>query len=141
METTKSKWNIFINRKIGGKKMIKTTEQNIKQIYGILKKFFMSKNNGYITWHNFDCGKRKINPYKNLTQTYNKLPINFELDTNRIDNKILIRINPIKGKGFIFKVGDEIELKSGIIKHKQKWNASSDKNYIYRIFQSQKIIL
>lgn len=46
-------------------KVITITDENIKSVYGRLKKFFYNKNRtGFEEWHNFDCGfKKHISPY------------------------------------------------------------------------------
>ena len=41
-------------------KVLTITENNIKEVYGRLKKFFFNKNStGFEEWHNFDCGFKK----------------------------------------------------------------------------------
>lgn len=45
-------------------KIITITEENIKSVYGKLRKFFYNNNHtGFEEWHNFDCGfKKHISP-------------------------------------------------------------------------------
>lgn len=41
-------------------KIITITEENIKSVYGKLRKFFYNNNHtGFEEWHNFDCGFKK----------------------------------------------------------------------------------
>lgn len=102
----------------------------------------MSDAHDHIYWYNFDCGKGKIKPYLGGAKRCIK-PANFELVKNSQIGlhdvpKTFIRLNWSDSCGHLFKIGDRIRIKSGLIYHQTHWTLDTY-DYVYTAFQAVKI--
>lgn len=121
-------------------KVITVTEKNIKEVYGRLNKFFNNRNkNGYVEWHNFDCGfKKRINPYifidgqKIRTDNIYTSYAHVEMDT--MHGRTFIRMKLSYTDAGIIEVGDKIAFLGNRFIHREKFTLSKHK-YIYSTYQ------
>ena len=120
-------------------KTITLTEDNIKQVYGRLRKFFFNKNGtSFESWHNFDCGfKKHISPYIMIAGSKTRIvhvyptPDSVEfIDKN--GGMIIIRLT--EDEAASLEVGDKIAFYGNRITYRQKWIHGSH-DYIYSTFQ------
>lgn len=127
-------------------KVITITENNIKEVYGRLRKFFYNNNEtGFEGWHNFDCGFKKhinrniyINGKKVPTCIMYPAPDEIELilkrDENNYYNLDFIRISLTATDSFSLQYGDKIAFCGNRIILRTKCFFSGYK-YIYSVYQ------
>lgn len=121
-------------------KVFIVTENNIKEIYGRVYKFFYNRNKtGFACWHTFDCGfKKKISRYialdtqKKDTDTYYKYPSPLEVKLNDEQNRIIIYLTATDS--FSIKPGDKIAFLGNRIIHKEKWIIRGY-DFVYTVYQ------
>lgn len=127
-------------------KVITITENNIKEVYGRLKKFFYNSNTtGFEEWHNFDCGfKKHISPViyigKDKIRNINTYP-----SPNNVKymskgsvpgisySYILVRLTATNS--FSLQPGDKISFCGNRIIYRHK-SILRDHNYTYSVFQA-----
>lgn len=138
-------------------KAIVITKNNIKDVYGRLRKFFYNKNKtGFESWHNFNCGfKKHISRYITITirdDEYSKeekckisimypAPEEIELCNYRKeyiicgekrDSVPYIRMHITATDSTRFDVGDKIAFCGNRIIHKSKLFD----DYVYQVYQA-----
>lgn len=123
-------------------KVITVTKSNIRDIYGRLKKFYNNNNNtGFVEWHNFDCGfKKHINPYIVIggqkVRVENKYTSYADVELDKSQGEIFIRIKLGPGEAGLVKIGDKIAFLGNRYIHREKSNYRIwGHNYIYSTYQ------
>lgn len=127
-------------------KVITITENNMRDVYGRLKKFFYNNNRtGFEEWHNFDCGfKKHISPeiyigedrIRNVNTYPSPNAIKYqETGTVAGINYSYIVLNFTASEGDSLRCGDKIAFCGNRIIYRTKcvWG---DYNYIYSVFQA-----
>lgn len=113
-------------------KKIVLTKNNINMVCGMLKKFFYNESNGFVSYHNFNCGFRNIKPYSGIE-------LNEGVDSIEIDNDF-IRITFQKGvSGSVYHLGTVFMFKGNEIIIKKNWNSTEDYKYIYEVYRMTKL--
>lgn len=127
-------------------KTIIVTKQNIKEVYGRLRKFYNNKNsNGIIEWHNFDCGfKKHISPYINIggkqVRVENKYSGNVKLRLEGMDkSEPYIIIGFSATDTGVVKVGDKLAFLGNRYIHREDWVFKHEYSYIYSTYQLVKM--
>lgn len=93
---------------------ITITKANINSIYGRMKKFFYNNNNtGFTSWHNFNCGFKRVNPIveisgdkMRLERTY-PAPLKVALSKN-YEKQPEISVTLTAADGFVLGIGDKV---------------------------------
>lgn len=116
------------------------TEQNIKSIYGRVRKFFYNRNStGFVNWHNLDCGWKNIKQYQDedFGGEFEKdiIPAPQKIEFEDKMGEPFIRINFSAGEGSLIQIGDVISFRSNKLITKCKWILHDGYNYIYTVFQ------
>lgn len=120
-------------------RVITITENNIKDVYGRLMKFFYNRNHtGFLSWHNFDCGfKKHINPKIDLdgskVETFHEYPSPDEVELAERGEFSYIVMRLMPGHGISISCGDKIAFCGNRIIFRTKF--SFDHNYLYQVFQ------
>ena len=123
-------------------KVIIITENNIKEVYGRLKKFFYNNNTtGFEGWYNYDCGfKKHISPKIYIddgrkTININRYPspdnIRIEFD-DTCSRYITLNLTPISA--CVLCYGDKIAFCGNRIIFRTKCFWGNNK-YLYSVFQ------
>lgn len=132
-------------------KAIRITENNIKEVYGRLRKFFYNNNRtGFIFWDNLDCGFKKhiksfrstksyrstIKDYNFEIPIYSKLPspdsVDFVQNNEQPEmNHIFIRFTDMEFE--YLEIGDKIAFCSNKIIIKSEW---LEKRVMYKVYQA-----
>lgn len=126
-------------------KALLITENNMKEVYGRLRRFFYNNNNtGFEEWHNFDCGfKKHISPMiyidNNRIRNIHKYPSPDVVEYKKKGavigigySYILIRLTATDVTSL--QCGDKIAFCSNKIIYRTKctWG---DYKYVYSVFQ------
>lgn len=127
-------------------KVITITEENIKSVYGKLRKFFYNRNQtGFEEWHNFDCGFGRISPYihidGNKIRNIHKYPAPDEVmyypkgTVPGISSYGYIVIRLTATDCDSLRCGDKIAFCGNRIVYRTKATYSFRHRYIYSVFQ------
>lgn len=128
-------------------KAIIITEDNIKEVYGKLRKFFYNKNKtGFSTSHSFDTGfKKRINPYIYISnekiKTYMVYPQPESVEFHPVGSvpgirKSFIRVRTTAVDSFILNIGDKIAFLGNRINIRQKCIFLKEHRFIYTTYQA-----
>lgn len=121
-------------------KVITITEDNIKDVYGRLRKFFYNNSKtGFECWHNFDCGfKKHISRYVEIknrkVRICNLYPAPIEIKLHEKCMYIAFNLTATDGDGV--QIGDKIAFCGNRIIIRKKWFLPHDHNYVYTVYQA-----
>lgn len=133
-----------------GIKVITVTDNNIRDVYGRIKKLFNNRNRtGYIEWHNFNCGfKKRINPYIEIdggkVRTDNKYTSSVEVEMDREHRTsrgkdayaAYIRVKLGPGCADIIQIGDRVAFRGNHLIVREPWDFIMEAGYIYTVYQA-----